>query len=80
MLRRYDDEKTAAPSQLDVMHTCIAAAYPDAVVIDVRYQIAMRWFRSLEAMKPGDESSGGVLSCASKRSAALARAWEAERR
>ena len=73
MLRRYDDEKTAAPSQLDVMHTCIAAAYPDAVVIDVRYQI-----RSLEAMKPGDESSGGVLSCASKRSGALARSWEAE--
>ena len=76
MLRRYDDEKTAAPSQLDVMHTCIA----DAVVIDVRYQIAMRWFRSLEAMKPGDESSCGVLSCARKRSAALARAWEAESR
>ena len=78
MHRRYDDEKTAAPSQLDVMHTCIAAAYPDAVVIDVRYQIAMRWFRSLEAMKPGDESSGGVLSCASKRSGALERSWEAE--
>ena len=48
------------------------------MVIDVRYQIAMRWFRSLEAMKPGDESSGGVLSCASKRSGALARSWEAE--
>jgi len=37
--------------------------------------------------KPGDESSGGVLSCARKRSAALARvpacigrAWEAESR
>ena len=78
MLRRYDDENPQLHRRLDVMHTCIAAAYPDAVVIDVRYQIAMRWFRSLEAMKPGDESSGGVLSCASKRSGALARSWEAE--
>jgi hypothetical protein len=25
----------------DVMHTCIAAAYPDAVVSDVRYHSAM---------------------------------------
>ena len=36
----------------------------------------MRWFRSLEVTKRGDESSessGGILSDASKRSAALAR-------
>ena len=74
MLRRYEDENPQQHFRLDVMHTCIGAAYPDAVVSDVRYQSAMKWFRQLEVMKPGDESSGGVLSCARKRSAALARA------
>jgi hypothetical protein len=74
MLRRYEDENPQQHFRLDVMHTCIGAAYPDAVVSDVRYQSAMTWFRQLEVMKPGDESSGGVLSCARKRSAALARA------
>jgi hypothetical protein len=41
MLRRYDDENPQLHRRLDVMHTCIAAAYPDAVVSDVRYHSAM---------------------------------------
>ena len=73
MLRRYDDENPQEQFRIDVIHTCIAAAYPDAVAGDVRYVSAMKWFRQLEVLKPGDESSGGVLSDASKRSAALAR-------
>ena len=73
MLRRYDDENPQEQFRLDVMHTCIAAAYPDAVAGDLRYQTTLKWFRMLEVMKPGDESSGGVLSDASKRSVALAR-------
>ena len=73
MLRRYDDENPQEQFRIDVIQTCIAAAYPDAVAGDVRYVSAMKWFRQLEVLKPGDESSGGVLSDASKRSAALAR-------
>jgi hypothetical protein len=73
MLRRYDDENPQEQFRLDVMQTCIAAAYPDAVAGDVRYVSALKWLRMLEVMKPGDESSGGVLSDASKRSVALAR-------
>ena len=80
MLKRYDDENPPQQSRLDVIRTCIMAAYPDAVANDARYQSAMRWFWSLEVSKRGDESSGGVLSDASKRSTALARAWEAEGR
>ena len=76
MLKRYDDENPPQQLRLDVIRTCIVAAYPDAVASDARYQSAMRWFRSLEVTKRGDESSessGGILSDASKRSAALAR-------
>ena len=55
------------------MRTCIVAAYPDVVANDARYQSAMRWFRSLEVTRRGDESSGCILSDPSQRSAALAR-------
>jgi hypothetical protein len=41
MLRRYDAENPQLHRRLDVMHTCIAAVYPDAVVSDVRYHSAM---------------------------------------
>ena len=74
MLERYVAENPPLQLRLDVMRTCIVAAYPDVVANDARFQSAMRWFRQREAMKPGDESSGGVLSDASKRSAALSRA------
>ena len=49
MLKRYDDENPPQQSRLDVIRTCIMAAYPDAVANDARYQSAMRWFWSLEA-------------------------------
>ena len=73
MLERYDAENPELHCRLDVMNTCIAAAFPDAVVGDARYQSAIKWFRRLEANQAGDESSGGVLSDASKRTAALVR-------
>ena len=73
MLERYHDEDPPLQLRLDVIRTCIVAAYPDVVANDARYQSAMRWFRSLEVTKRGEESSGGILSDPSQRLAALAR-------
>ena len=73
MLRRFDDENPTELTRLHVILTCIAAVYPDAVAGDERNKSAMKWFRQLEQRKPGDDSSGGVLSDASKRAAALSR-------
>ena len=73
MLRRFDDENPQEQFRLHVMLTCIAAAYPDAVDGDERYKSTMKWFKRLEQKQPGDDSSGGVLSDARKRAAALSR-------
>jgi hypothetical protein len=73
MLRRYDEENPELHRRLDVINMCIAAAFPDAVVGDARYQSALKWLRRLEAHEASDESSGGVLSDPSKRTALLVR-------
>lgn len=51
MLERYVAENPPLQLRLDVMRTCIVAAYPDVVANDARFQSAMRWFRQREAMQ-----------------------------
>ena len=73
MLRRFDDENPTEESRHHVILTCIGAVYPAAVAGDARYKSAQKWFTTLELMKPGDDTSGGILSNAMKRAAALSR-------
>ena len=73
MLRRFDDENATEESRHHVILTCIGAVYPDAVAGDERYKSAQKWFTMLEQIKPGDDTSGGILSNAMKRAAALSR-------
>ena len=71
MLRRFDEENATEETRHHVILTCIGAVYPDAVAGDARYKSAVKWFTSLEQIKPGDDTSGGILTNAMKRAAAL---------
>ena len=48
---------------------CVQAAFPDVVDKDARFRSAEKWFLSLEATKPGCDTSGGVLSDQGRRMA-----------